>query len=261
MRYLKVAGLFFKLGILNELQYRVNFFVQIFQSILALVVALGGLAIVYDHTTALNGWTQPELLAVVGVYFIVGGFIGTLVQPSMQRLMEDIRQGTLDFAIIKPIETQMLISVRQVQIWKLIDVGIGLVLISLGLSQLGISIGLLQILVFIVLLLAGATIVYSFWLMLATVAFWFIRIDNILVIFQSMYEAGRWPVRIYPGWLQFTLTFLVPVAFAVTVPVEALTGRLTEWTFLGALALAVVMLVISRLFWRVGIRNYSGASA
>jgi ABC-2 type transport system permease protein len=261
MNVLRVVGLYLKIGILNELQYRVNFFVQIFQSILALIVALGGLAVVYDHTTNLNGWTQPELLAVVGVYFIVGGLIGSLIQPSMQRLMEDIRQGTLDFAILKPVETQVLISVRQVQIWKLVDVGIGLFLMYLGLSQLGVTVNLGQIAAFIVLLIAGAAIVYSFWLLLATFAFWFIRIDNILVIFQSMYEAGRWPVRIYPGWLQFTLTFLVPVAFAVTVPVEALTGRLTGATFIGALVLAVVMLVVSRVFWRFGIRAYSGASA
>ncbi len=261
MSYLKIIGLYLRIGILNELQYRTNFFVQLFQSALGLIVALGGLAIVYDHTTNLNGWTQPELLAVVGVYFIVGGFIGTLIQPSMQLLMEDIRQGTLDFAILKPVETQVLISVRQVQIWKMVDVGIGLVLVAIGLSQLSIQLNPTQLLLFLVLLVAGLMIVYSFWLILATFAFWFIRIDNILVIFQSMYEAGRWPVRIYPGWLQFTLTFLVPVAFAVTVPVEALTNRLTTETFIGALALAVFMLTASHFFWRFGIRSYSGASA
>jgi ABC-2 type transport system permease protein len=261
MSYLKIIGLYLRLGILNELQYRTNFFVQLFQSALGLIVALGGLAIVFDHTTNLNGWTQPELLAVVGVYFIVGGLIGTLIQPSMQLLMEDIRQGTLDFAILKPVETQILISVRQVQIWKMVDVGIGLVLVAIGLTQLGAQIGLQQALLFVVLLIAGVAIVYSFWLILATFAFWFIRIDNILVIFQSMYEAGRWPVRIYPGWLQFTLTFLVPVAFAVTVPVEALTNRLTVQTFIGAIALAAFMLTASHFFWRFGIRSYSGASA
>lgn len=261
MQYLKVVGLFLKIGILNELQYRVNFFVQIFQTMLALIVALGGLAIVFDHTAELNGWNSSELLAVVGVYFIVGGFIGALIQPSMQRLMEDIQQGTLDFAILKPFDTQLMISVRQIQIWKLVDVAIGGVILLIGLSQLGNQISPLEVLNFAALLLMGVLIVYSFWLLLATSAFWFIRIDNVLVIFQSMYEAGRWPVRIYPGWLQFTLTFLVPVAFAVTVPVEALTGRMTTATFLGAVALTVFMLAIARIFWSYGIRAYSGASA
>jgi len=76
-----------------------------------------------------------------------------------------------------------------------------------------------------------------------------------------MYEAGRWPVSLYPGWLRFALTFIVPVAFATTVPAEALSGRLTWPTLLEAVALAVALLAASRWFWRVGIRNYSGASA
>jgi ABC-2 type transport system permease protein len=76
-----------------------------------------------------------------------------------------------------------------------------------------------------------------------------------------MYEAGRWPVGIYPPWLRWSLTFLVPVAFATTVPAEALSGRLTVQTLLGAVALAAALLLISRAFWRVGLRRYSGASA
>jgi ABC-2 type transport system permease protein len=97
------------------------------------------------------------------------------------------------------------------------------------------------------MLMAGGVIVYSFWLILATLSFWFLRVENILVIFQSVYEAGRWPVSIYPAWLRFGLTLIVPVAFAVTVPAEALTGRLDWATALTALALAAVL---RRLIWR-----------
>ncbi|NWF68561.1 MAG: ABC-2 family transporter protein [Chloroflexi bacterium] len=261
MNQLKLVGLYFKIGVLNELEYRVNFFVQIFQSGLSLLVALGGLAVVFDHTNQLNGWTSPELLTVVGVYFLIGGLINLIIQPSMQRFMEDVRQGTLDFTLVKPEDAQFLISIRQIQIWKLVDVLIGIVIMSVGLTQLGAIIGVEQGAAFGITLLAGVAIVYSFWLILATCAFWFVRIDNILVIFESMYEAGRWPVRIYPGWLQFTLTFLVPIAFAVTVPAEALTGRLGVETLLGALALAAGMFLVARLFWRFGLRHYGGASA
>jgi ABC-2 type transport system permease protein len=86
-------------------------------------------------------------------------------------------------------------------------------------------------------------------------------VENILEIFQSMYQAGRWPISLYPGWLRFGLMFIVPVAFAVTVPAEALTGRLDSFTTLGAVTLAVAMLAASRVFWKIGLRRYSGASA
>jgi ABC-2 type transport system permease protein len=261
MRYLGLIGLSFRLSILNELQYRTNFIIQIFQTALELLVALGGLSIVYSHTDDLNGWSAPELVTVVGVYFLIGGVINMLIQPSMIRFMEDVHQGTLDFTLLKPLEAQVMISTREVQVWKLVNIVAGGALIAIGLAQAGISVDAGQAAAFLGLLLAGLLIVYSFWLILTTCVFWFTRIENILVIFQSMYEAGRYPVRIYPGWLQFALTFLVPIAFAVTVPAEALLGRLTTETALGAIGLMAFMLIVSRLFWRLGLRHYSGASA
>ena len=121
--------------------------------------------------------------------------------------------------------------------------------------------GALDALIFAGLLCAGGAIVYSFWLAMATLAFWFIRIENVLSIFDGMYQAGRWPVGIYPGWLRFILTFLVPIAFAITVPAEGLTGRITPERILLAAGVAVVSVVGSRLFWRRGLRSYTGASA
>lgn len=187
--------------------------------------------------------------------------INLVIQPSMQRFMELVRLGTLDFTLVKPADAQLLVSVQQVQIWKAIDVVLGLGLLGVALARLGAEIGVGQAASFIVAIGAGGAIVYSFWIVLATCSFWFVRLENILVIFQSMYEAGRWPVGIYPPWLRYSLTFIVPVAFATTVPAEALAGRLDGRTLLGAVALAAALLAGSRWFWRIGIRHYSGASA
>ena len=95
---LRITYTFLRLGALNELEYRANFFIQSFQALLGLLVSLGGLQIVFNHTADLGGWQPAELLALVGVYQIVGGLINTVINPSMQRFMEDVRKGTLDFA-------------------------------------------------------------------------------------------------------------------------------------------------------------------
>ena len=85
--------------------------------------------------------------------------------------------------------------------------------------------------------------------------------DQIVELFQGIYQAGRWPVGIFPGWLRNGLTFLVPIAFGVTVPAEALTNRIEASTLLLTAAVASVFLVFSRWFFRKGLKNYSGASA
>jgi len=261
MSYLRLLGVYFRVSILGELAYRVNFFVQLFQSLLSLAISLAGLAVIFSYTSTLGGWRPDEVLALVGVYFLVGGMIGLVIQPAMEQLIESVRNGTLDFVLTKPEDAQIIVSIQRVEIWKLIDIVLGFAVLATALIRLGEKVGGWQAAVFILMLLAGAVIIYSFWLILATLSFWFVRVENILVVFQSMYEAGRWPISLYPGWLRYGLTFIVPVAFATTVPAEALTGRLNWETLLGAVVLAAVLFMVSRLFWRVGLRRYSGASA
>jgi ABC-2 type transport system permease protein len=261
MTYLRLLRAYFRIGLIGEAAYRVNFFLQLFQSLLELATALAGLAVIFSHTGTLGDWTPDEVLALVGVYFLVGGMIGLVIQPAMEDFIESVRDGTLDFTLLKPEDSQLLVSIRQIDIWRSLDIVMGAGVLLAALLRLGEHVGAFQAAVFGAMLLSGGVIIYSFWLMLATLSFWFVRMENILVIFQSMYEAGRWPISLYPGWLRFALTFIVPVAFAVTVPAEALTGRLNSLTVLGTVAMAAVLFGLSRIFWKIGLRQYSGASA
>jgi ABC-2 type transport system permease protein len=261
MRLLRLFAVFLRVSVMGEAAYPANFLAHLVDSALEIATALAGLALIFTHTATLGGWRSDELVALVGVYILVGGIIGLVIQPGMEQLTESVRDGTLDFTLAKPEDAQLLVSVWRVEIWKLIDGGLGLVVLGIALARLGQRVGITQAAAFAAALLAGCVIVYSFWLILATSAFWLVRVENILVIFQSVYEAGRWPVSIYPGWLRFALTFLVPVAFAITVPAQALAGRLSWRVLLGAAGFAVLLFGAARLFWRAGIRHYSGASS
>ena len=57
------------------------------------------------------------------------------------------------------------------------------------------------------------------------------------------------------------MTFLVPIAFAVTVPAEALTSRLDWQTLALAIGFAAVFFGATRWLWRFGLSRYTGASA
>jgi len=252
---------YLRIGILNEFQYRVNFFVQMGQSLVSLATGLIGLWLVFSHTSELNGWTRPELLAVMGIHILMGGLIQAYIQPNMGRLMEEIQMGTLDYALTKPADAQLLVSIREFRLWQLTDVLVGVIVLLVAVYQYHGVVGIWQSLAFIAALIMGAVLVYCFWLILTSTAFWIVRVDEMVNLFQGIYAAGRYPVGIYPRWLRTGLTFLVPVAFAVTVPASALTSRLTPLTLLGTLALTVFFIILARFIWRLGLHNYSGASA
>jgi ABC-2 type transport system permease protein len=261
MRGFRLAFNYLRIGILNEFQYRANFYIQILQTFIALGTGLIGLNLVFSQTTQLGGWNKSELLAVMGVFITMGGVIRSAIQPNMERLMEEIREGKLDFALTKPADAQLLVSVREFRFWQIVDVFTGMIVMGIALSQMNWLISAWSALGFFSALAMGSIMIYCFWLMITTTAFWFVRVHEIANLFEGLYAAGRWPIDIYPNWLRIGLTFLVPVAFAVTVPAEALTGRLTFQTWLGALALTIFLFILARTIWKIGLRSYSGASA
>jgi ABC-2 type transport system permease protein len=258
---MKLVWTYLRLGVLNEMQYRANFFVAIVQSLLSVAVSIAVLALVYSHTNELNGWTESQLLVVLGVQILLGGVIHASVQPNMERLTQEVQDGKLDFALTKPVDSQLIISMRELQLWQLVDVLSGGIVIGVGVSRLQTSVGAGHALAFLALLLIGASLLYCFWLFLATGSFWVINMWFLSDLFEGVYQVGRWPIGVYPGWLRYSMTYLVPIGFAVTVPAQAMTHRLHWATVLVAVGFAVAVFLVTRRFWRFGLRRYSGASA
>jgi ABC-2 type transport system permease protein len=245
MNPMKLALTYLRIGVLNEMQYRINFFIQLLQSFISVATGLIGLSLVFGQVNTLAGWSRPELLAVMGVHLLMGGVIRSIIQPNMERLMDDVRNGTL----------------REFRFWQLVDVIVGMVVIGIAFIQLKGTLGILQLLGFLAALIMGGIMLYCVWLMVTSISFWVIRVQEISNLFEGLYAAGRWPVGIYPDWLRTGLTFLVPVAFAVTVPAEALTNRLSGTSLLFALGMTLFFILLSRGLWRLGLNNYSGASS
>ena len=261
MRSLRVAWLFFRVSAMNELQYRTNFFVAAFQSLLSVAVALIVLKLVYSHTADLNGWSESQLLCVMGIQILLGGVVHAAIQPTMERHVDEVRDGKLDYVLTKPEDAQAIVSMRQVQVWQAVDVLSGAIVLAVGVARLQASIGIGDALVFAALLVLGGVLLYCFWLILATGAFWVVQMWFLAELFEGVYQTGRWPIGIYPGWLRYSMTYLVPIGFAVTVPAEAVTSRLHWLTVATACAFGVALFTFTRWFWRVGLRRYSGASA
>ena len=256
-----LVGTFLRVAVQNELQYRVNFVLSLVQSLVSVGTSLAVLALVFLHTDSLRGWTADQLLVVMGVYVLMGGVIRAVIQPNMQQFMTDVQRGTLDAILTKPADGQLLVSLRRFDLWQAVDVPIGAALVVVAMARIGHGVGALTLLGFVVALALGAVALYCVWLLLTVTAFWIVRVDTLIELFEGLYQAGRWPVGIYPGWLRIGFTFLVPLAFAITVPASALTGRLSGWAVLGAVAFTTVLFAVTRAVWRFGLRHYTGASA
>jgi ABC-2 type transport system permease protein len=260
-RYARLFTRFALTELQFEAEYRLNFLFVLIEMSLVVGTSVAAVLIMFTHTETLNGWTLPQMLVLLGVFYLVQGSTSMLFDPSFQRLMEHIRMGTLDYHLLKPVSTQFLASVRHLRLVRTADVALGFGVLGVGLARVGETVSLADMALFAVALAAGLALVYALLLALVTLSFWFVRVENLMVLFWSFTDAGRFPVELYPGWLRFALSTVVPIGIAVTMPSQAVAGKVGA----GAVALLVLGALVAGLlasaFWRVGLRSYTGASA
>ena len=261
MRYARIAAIFLRTEIQYAMAYRANFTFGIVRLFIVVGTSVGAALILFQYTDAMNGWTLPQMIALLGVYYLVQGLADLMFMPSVTKLMEQVRLGTLDFVLLKPANSQFLVSTRYVEPTQIASVIVGAAVVALGASRMEPSPALSDALSFALALACGVALVYSLLIAIGTLAFWFVRMDNLLVIFSSLIEAGRFPVDIYPGWLRATLSTLVPIGIAVTVPAQAISGRVDALGLATIILVGAGSLVFTAWFWRRGLRSYTGASA
>lgn len=230
-------------------------------SVFWLVWAVVSVSVFFLHRDKMGDWTYPEVLMVVALFTLFNGVMEALLRPNVGAVIEQTRDGTFDFVLTKPVNAQFIASLRTIVVWRLADVIIGIGLIVYALGRLRFKPTSEQIALFVVMILSGAVIVYALWLMMVSLAFWFVKIDNITELFYAFYEAGRYPVTIYRGWIRALLTFVVPVAFVTTFPASALLGRLDQTTALIGVGFATTFFILSNRFWNFAISHYSSASS
>ncbi|MGQ0600526.1 MAG: ABC transporter permease [Anaerolineales bacterium] len=215
----------------------------------------------FFQTEVVAGWTYPELLIVMGLFFALNGYRQLILRPNLSRISEYARMGTLDYVLTKPVNSQFLVSLRHIGVYNWGDPLFGLGLAALGLWQLQYWPSVTELLLFGVLMMAGCVLLYSISLLLQTTTFWLVNVERVDALVLGLLETGRFPIYFYRSFIRALLTVVFPVAFMTTFPAEALLGRLDWGWAMVAVALAAGSFLAASAFWRFALRFYTGASS
>ena len=129
--------------------------------------------------------------------------------------------------LTRPVDAQLYLTFRQLDLWRIADVLLGFALSSVALHRLGRPISASQILAFAVTFTSAVAVLYSVWVILMCLAFWFVAIENLPTVFDALFEAARYPASAYPKALRVVFVYVLPVAWTTTIPASALVGRLS----------------------------------
>lgn len=259
---LKLVVTFLKINLQVAFAYRADTFINLMLNLMWLGWELLGLSIIFSNTESLAGWGPGELISLLGVFHLVNTLMAAIIWPATEKFNSSVRDGTLDYTLLMPANSLFLVSFSRIVVWRVWDFILGIVLIVVGVQMTGgAATTASNLLAFIVLCVSGATVIYSLWVVLIALTFWFIKFDNNVTILQALLDAGRYPVGVYPPWLRLIVTFIVPIAVATTVPLQGLRGDLLAWQVLLFLGIGAASLAIASLVWKAGVRKYSGASS
>jgi len=261
MHTLKLLSSFLKVNIQMSLAYRADTVVNILLNIMWLGWELLSLNIIFSNTTSLGGWGLGELIALLGVFRLVNTLMFALIWPNTEKFNQSIRDGSMDYTILQPINSMFLVTFSRITVWRVWDLVLAIILIVVGINMTGGTTTPFNILTFILLAITGTIIIYSLWIVLIALTFWFTKFDNNVTILHALLDAGRYPATVYPAWLRVIVTFIIPVAVATTIPLQALRGELGPSQILLFVVVSIISFLVASKVWKAGLKRYSGASS
>jgi ABC-2 type transport system permease protein len=201
------------------------------------------------------------LIALLGVFRLVNTMMIALIWPNTEKFNQSIRDGSMDYTILQPVNSLFLVTFSRITVWRIWDLVLAITLIVVGVNMTGDSTTPLQILTFILLAISGTIIIYSLWIVLISLTFWFTKFDNNVTILQALMDSGRYPATVYPAWLRIIVTFVIPIAVATTIPLQALRGDLGANQIVIFFVIGLLSFWVASRVWKVGLKQYSGASS
>lgn len=258
-RVSRVLRAFWRANLVEEMQYRANFVASVLGTIFWMAAALLTLELFFSHTEQLGGWDYWEVVVLLGVFNALNGVIETVLRPGIGRLADEVRSGALDLVLVRPVDPQLYMTFRRLDVWRIADIVLGLGLAGYALARMNRVPSAAEIGTFVAMMISAVVVVYAIWLTLMSLSFWFVAVENITVLFDAVFEAARYPVSAYPGVIRFLFVYLLPIAWTTTIPASALTGRLTATSALLSIMIGLVSFLGSRVVWRAAIRRYGSA--
>lgn len=243
----------------RDLQFRAQAWTTALVALAEIATGLIPVLLIIRTSSEINGWTGGQIIAVTGMFQFAMGLINTFVAPNLTRIDGYVREGELDTILIRPASGQWLTTFRWIQPAAFTGALAGIALIVVGLwgnplSPAGVIAAALAF-------ACGLAMIGCLWANLSYLAFWFEAASFIHTLVREALSAGRYPVAFFPSAIRVLLIFVVPIGAAASLPVQFLSHGV-DGRLLGAVVLAsVVIILLTRLHWRVALARYSSASS
>lgn len=279
--YLRVFVTFVRNSLIRDMMFPANFIIETVSSLGWMMMNVGFYLLIFEYTDRLvptgageiydpfAAWDKHQFFVFIGTSMLINSIVQIFFMTNADEFSELIRTGNLDFALLKPIDTQFLISFRRVELASIANLAVAVILLVYALPRVQtFPPSLLQVVLYLVYVAAGIAILYSLTIVLASASVWLGRNTSIYDFWFYITTFSRYPMEIYNGpvgiWLQRFFTFAVPILIVVNVPSRLLAKPFQPgYAYLagyGVLA-TLISLAGSRWVFQRALQSYRSASS
>ena len=267
-RYCRVFATFFRNSLVREASFRSNFIITLVTRGFWFGVQILLFDLIFRQVPQINDWSRAEYFGFMATGMLVNAIVEAFFMPNCARFSELIRTGDLDFALLKPIDTQFLVSLEKLELAMVSQVIFAIGLLIYSVVQTGRPIELSAVALYLMLIISAVTFFYSLMIGLAALSIFFGRNQGLLDFWFYVTIFARYPSSIYsgspPGEVQrFAFSYVLPILLVVTVPARVLLGKTLEPNWLSGLTLlaGALSFVVARGVFHWSLRHYRSASS
>jgi len=210
------------------------------------------------HTDGAGGWTLPRLMYLLAVWYLMDAVMWVVIQPNVGRWGEEVRTGTLDAVLLRPVHSLVLCSLRTLGVQDTPKLLLAVALAVAAVSTGGGPSSPVAALASVVCVVCGVVLMWAAGVLTSYKALSQVQFDAGFMLHAGL-NLARVPVPLYGGVLRLVLTWVVPVAFVSTVPAQVMFGTVSLWMVPAALGVTSVAVVIVVVAWSRELRRYTGA--
>lgn len=261
-RYLGIYGTLWRNSIMREMGFRANFMLWLMVELLWFALQLGFNSVIYLHTDTVATWTKWQVVMLIGTSHFIQQLFQAFFLVNCAQLSELVHTGKMDFMLLFPINTRFLVTLRHVDLGGFVSAASGLAVVFYAARQLHLAASPAQMAGYGGLCAAAILIHYSLMFLMASISFWTVRAQGLVMAYYNLFSIARIPDAAFHGAARTIFTLAIPMLLVASVPVKALLETLrSPGEVVLLLAMSLVCFLLSHLVWRLALRRYASASS
>jgi ABC-2 type transport system permease protein len=259
--YLKIWLASARYSLVRTMMFRFDFFLWSMVELCWMSVNVLLIAVIYAHTSTVAGWTEYEMLLLVGTSMLIQRFLMGFFWSGVFEMARNIRTGHFDFFLAQPGNIMFMATTRKLDPDGLINSVIAASVVIYSAHRLGLHPGFLDVAVYAGMIFCGLVIHYSILVMTMASGFWITNAQGIEGSYFTLNEFSRLPREAFKGAARFLFVWLLPVVVVTNAPARTLIHGFRPAWALWIVALAAFWFALAVFVFRRGLRRYSSASS